>query len=158
MVSLMRRSRAVVPLAVVSILALAGCGSSDSGGSASTPIAAPSSVSSAPSSSAGEPKSSTSGDTTAAPREESGVEAILIRLADGKVTPNGEKMNVAKGTRVTLQITSDHDDTIHVHGFDVEKEVKAGEPATLTFTADQVGSFEVESHEPAKVILILNVR
>lgn len=161
-------------VAALAIAVSAGCGQSggaDAGGSptATAPTSsAPASAASSPATPGGSDASpSGSGsatgsgsttDTTQAPRDQSGVEPILITLTDGKVTPNGEKMNVAKGTRITLQITSDHDDAVHVHGFDVEQEVKAGEPATLTFIADQVGSFEVESHHPAKVILILNVR
>jgi len=83
---------------------------------------------------------------------------VQVRLADGKVTPNGEKMDLKVGDVLTLVINSDHDDEVHVHGIDVEIEVTAGQEVTRTVTLDQAGSFEVESHEPQKVILVLNVR
>lgn len=85
---------------------------------------------------------------------------IDITIADGKVTPNAEKINVAQGTTVTLNVTSDQDDEIHAHtgGDGYELEVTAGEPATGSFVASDVGSFEIESHHLEKVIAILNVR
>jgi hypothetical protein len=85
---------------------------------------------------------------------------IDITIADGQVTPNAEKINVAKGTRVTLSVTSDIDDDIHAHtgGDGYELKVEAGKPTTGSFVASDPGSFEVESHHLEKVIVILNVR
>ena len=86
---------------------------------------------------------------------------VDITIADGKVTPNGEKVDVAVGQEVELNVTSDADDEIHAHTDDAagyELEVKAGEPATGRFTVASAGSFEVESHHLEKIIVILNVR
>jgi hypothetical protein len=85
---------------------------------------------------------------------------IDITIANGKVSPNAEKIDVAQGTTVTLNVTSDADDEIHAHtaGDGYELEVKAGEPATGSFVAADTGSFEIESHHLEKVIAILNVR
>lgn len=85
---------------------------------------------------------------------------IDITIADGTVTPNAERIDVARGTTVTLHVTSDADDEIHAHtaGDGYELEVRAGQPATGSFVASDVGSFEVESHHLDKVIAILNVR
>jgi heme/copper-type cytochrome/quinol oxidase subunit 2 len=78
----------------------------------------------------------------------------------GKVTPNGQKINVRVGQQVTLEVTSDRDDQIHAHigGDGYELEVKAGVPTTGSFTLSSAGSFEVESHKLEKVIVILNAR
>lgn len=83
---------------------------------------------------------------------------VEITLSGDSVTPNGEKLDVAVGDVLALTITSDHDDEIHIHGIDIEIPVTAGETVTEEVTLEQTGSFEVESHHPAKVILILNVR
>jgi len=83
---------------------------------------------------------------------------IEVTLAGGKVTPNGAKINARVGESITFRITSDHDDEVHVHGIDVEIAVRAGQTVERTITLEQAGSFEVESHHPAKVIVILNVR
>lgn len=86
---------------------------------------------------------------------------VDITIADGQVTPNGRKIDVAVGQRIVLQVTSDHDDEIHAHtdtadGYELP--VTAGAPTTGTFTVSSPGSFEVESHHLEKTIVILNVR
>jgi hypothetical protein len=85
---------------------------------------------------------------------------IDIRIANGKVDPNGKKIDPSVGQEVILQVTSDMDDEIHAHtgGAGYELEVKAEEPTTGTFTVPGLGSFEVESHHLEKIIVILNVR
>lgn len=82
---------------------------------------------------------------------------VAIRLTDGAASPSGEKVSVAQGQQVTLTITSDRRDEIHVHGYDVEIPVQPGKHVERSFTADQTGSFEVESHEPEFLIVVLNV-
>ena len=43
-------------------------------------------------------------------------------------------------------MSSDAHDVIHLHGYDTEKDIEAGKPATFKFTADIEGIFEIESH------------
>ena len=109
---------------------------------------------STPASSAGSSSASTS------PSASGQALTIDITIADGKITPNAEKLDVAQGTTITLNVTSDQDDEIHAHtaGDGYELEVKAGQPATGSFVAADTGSFEIESHHLNKVIAILNVR
>ncbi len=57
-----------------------------------------------------------------------------------------------------LQVTSDVDDEVHVHGFDVEKPLDAGQTTTIELTADQQGVFEVETHESELLLVQLEVR
>jgi hypothetical protein len=61
---------------------------------------------------------------------------------------------------VILNVTSDTDDEIHAHigGEGCELPVQAGKPAKGSFTLDNAGSFEVESHLLEKIIVILNAR
>ena len=83
---------------------------------------------------------------------------VSITLADGKAEPNGERIELAKGQQLVLTITSDRDDEVHVHGFDVDIPVKAGETVTRELVVDRVGRFEVESHDPVLTILVLQVQ
>lgn len=84
---------------------------------------------------------------------------IDITLSGSTTTPSGKKINVSKGQQVMLTVNSDHDDQVHVHGgYGVELPVTSGKAASTSFVADQVGSFEVESHHPHKIIAILNIR
>ena len=85
---------------------------------------------------------------------------VDITIAGGNVTPNGEKVDIAVGQPVVLNVTSDTHDEIHAHtgGDGFALEVQPGTPATGTFTLTSAGSFEVESHHLEKVIVILNAR
>jgi len=74
-----------------------------------------------------------------------GGQAVTIDLA---VT--GDKIQPAdpaekQGDRVTMTITADRKEEIHLHGYDIAFEVPGpGGRATHTFTADKSGSFEME--------------
>ena len=145
--------------ATATVALLSGCTSSPS------VDAAPSSSTSAPSTSASAPGSSASSSPTASSPSTSApaaaaVVTLDIAIKDHQVSPNGEKVNVAKGQTVKMTVTSDSDDEIHAHtgGEGFELEVKAGKPATGEFVASQAGSFEVESHHLEKIIVILVVR
>jgi hypothetical protein len=85
---------------------------------------------------------------------------ININISDGKTVPSGEKINVRVGQEVILNVSSDTDDEIHAHigGDGYELPVRAGEPAKGSFTLSEPGSFEVESHDLGKIIVILNAR
>ncbi len=85
---------------------------------------------------------------------------IDITIADGKVDPNGRKVDVPLDATVVLNVTSDIDDEIHAHlgNDDFTLNVPADRAKTGRFVADAPGSFEVESHELGKTIVILNVR
>lgn len=94
------------------------------------------------------------------PAEDPQALTIAITIRDGEVEPNGETLEAAAGQRVMLMVTSDIDDSIHAHtsGNGYELEVSAGETARGTFVAGDPGSYEIESHELEKTIVILNVR
>lgn len=141
-----RRLAAVAPLLALLAAAATACAPGTSGDPAPTAPA-----SSAPASTA--PAASGSASAPA------GARVIAIRLlADGSVEPNGERIEVAVGEPITLEVTSERDDEVHVHGIDEEIDVDAGETESETVTFDTPGSYEVESHEPARIILIVNVR
>jgi hypothetical protein len=64
---------------------------------------------------------------------------------------------VELGETVTLVITSDAADELHVHGYDLTAAVAADRPTTLTFTVDTPGVFEVELHDAGTALLSLQV-
>jgi plastocyanin len=72
---------------------------------------------------------------------------VDIVFKDGKVTPQGKRVKVKVGEPVTLNITSDADEEIHVHSDpEHEYEVSAGEPVTEEFTIETPGQVAVEAH------------
>lgn len=82
---------------------------------------------------------------------------IAVVIADGKVSPNAENVRVKEGQTVQVTITSDVDESIHVHGYDQTAEASPGKPGAVTFTADVKGVFEIETHESAKLVAKLIV-
>jgi heme/copper-type cytochrome/quinol oxidase subunit 2 len=131
-------------VAVAGLLILSGCAS---GSTAERPTTS----SSAPASTSSQPPSSPTSDA---------IERTVVNVAvkDGKVSPKTHRVKVAKGTQVRLMVTSDVDDEVHVHGYEIEKEVLAGQTVTIDFTADQTGVFEVESHESNLQLIQLEVK
>ena len=59
---------------------------------------------------------------------------------------------------VTIRVTSDVTDEIHVHGYDKTVPVAAGATAELNFVANIPGVFEVELERARKLLFTLEVR
>ncbi|NRQ34248.1 hypothetical protein HII36_20675, partial [Nonomuraea sp. NN258] len=83
---------------------------------------------------------------------------VAVRISGGQVTPPPGRVEVGRGDRVRLEVTGDRADTVHVHGFDLERPLTPGTPAVIEFTADKSGLFEVETHDSGLVLTQLVVR
>jgi hypothetical protein len=66
--------------------------------------------------------------------------------------------SVAQGRNVVITVTSDVADEVHVHGYDLSADVAPGAPATIRFTADAPGRFEIELENSGVQIAELEVR
>jgi hypothetical protein len=66
--------------------------------------------------------------------------------------------SVARGRIVVITVTSDVADHVHVHGYDLMADVAPGAPATMRFTADAPGRFEIELEDSGVQIAELEVR
>jgi plastocyanin len=75
-----------------------------------------------------------------------------------KVSPAPATVDLAVGETLTLVVTSDHADELHVHGFEVEAALEAGRPTSVTLTGKAPGVYEVETHDPALRLLKIAVR
>ena len=131
-------------------LALTGCTSAPATSATPSPAASTSA------------DASPSASPTSTPTETSAADTVTIdiTIADGQVSPNGEKINVELGQTIVLNVTSDEADAIHAHteGDGYELEVPAGKKVTGKFAINGPGSYEVESHHLEKTIVILNAR
>ena len=58
---------------------------------------------------------------------------------------------VPLGSVVTLVVSSEVDGLLHVHGYEHEIELVAGETVQKSFTASISGGFELETHDPDAV-------
>jgi heme/copper-type cytochrome/quinol oxidase subunit 2 len=79
-------------------------------------------------------------------------------VTGGRTSGDTGRVPVAAGTSVTLVITSDVADEVHVHGYDLTADLVPGQPAELSIDATIPGVFEVELHEAGTVLLSLQVR
>lgn len=79
-----------------------------------------------------------------------------VRISGRGMEPS--EINVTEGDRVVLRVTADTPHEIHLHGYDIEREVAPGEPARLSFQADLTGQFTIEDHETEDELGTLVVR
>jgi hypothetical protein len=87
-----------------------------------------------------------------------GDQRIEVEVAGGEVSGDTGRVPVPEGAHVTLTVTSDVADEVHVHGYDLESELEPGAPAEMSFDATIPGVFEVELHESGTVLLTLQVQ
>ena len=85
--------------------------------------------------------------TTEEPAEPVEPSVTRINVKDGVIDGDVKSIEVAKGDTVRIVVTSNVDDEIHLHGYDIEKEAGPGKPARFKFKATLEGAFELESHE-----------
>lgn len=107
---------------------------------------------------AGTPPGADHSHAPAASQDAQADHTVTLAVRDGRVTPAPGRTEVKRGERVVLRVTSDRADTLHVHGYDKELALPAGQEATLVLTADRTGLFEVETHESHLVLTQLLVR
>ncbi len=81
---------------------------------------------------------------------------IPIRIEGARPVGGIVRAKVKQGQTVTLQVTSDTEDEVHLHGYDLHTDVKNGR-ATLTFKARIAGRFEAELEQHGVQILDLEV-
>ena len=81
--------------------------------------------------------------------------SMEVEISDGAMIPG--EISVGQGDRVTLNLTADRPVELHVHGYDLEKEVEPGEATRVYFRADQTGRFPVEDHETEAELGVLVV-
>lgn len=112
-------------------LALASCGGDD-GESAGTTETVETTT-----------ETTTTVTTTTEPEVE---DPSVVRMVVVNGAPEGGivRKSVGKGDRVVLVVTSDVADEVHLHGYDISRDVEAGGTVRIAFRAKLPGRFEVE--------------
>ena len=82
--------------------------------------------------------------TTETTQPSSGPTEIRIAVVNGAPKGGIVREKVEKGDRVVLIVRSDVTDHVHLHGYDIMRDVAPGKPARLPFKATIPGRFEVE--------------
>lgn len=109
-------------------------------------------------------KSSSSNATPSAPSEaapspeEPTAPTVGVRIADERVTPNAEQVDVSVGETLVFEIVSDRPGELHVHS-KPEQFVEFGEGRTRAeISITTPGSVKVEEHDTSAVVAIVEVR
>ena len=72
---------------------------------------------------------------------------VTVAHAD---TMQPSELPVHQNDMVTINITSDTDGEVHLHGYDIAFDNIAGKVTTQTFKADKTGTFEIEWESTSK--------
>ncbi|MDT7624734.1 MAG: hypothetical protein QOF99_5635 [Pseudonocardiales bacterium] len=83
---------------------------------------------------------------------------VEVHYAKGAVQGGVSRVPVRLGSPVTLVVTSDVADEVHLHGYDRKVDVPAGGTASIDFVADQAGVFEAELESRGTQLVQLEVR
>jgi hypothetical protein len=83
---------------------------------------------------------------------------VRIRVVNGAPKGGIVRETVDQGDRVVLVVTSDVSDHIHLHGYDLMRDVAAGGTARLRFRATVPGRFEVELEDRGVPIADITVQ
>jgi hypothetical protein len=83
---------------------------------------------------------------------------VQIRVVGGKPAGGVRKLKVDKGERVRFVVRSDVTDEVHVHGYDISRDVPAGGSVKFNFPARIDGSFEIELESRQEQIAELEVQ
>ncbi len=82
---------------------------------------------------------------------------VITIDADGKVARGVQKLEVSKGGDIRFTVDSAVADEVHLHGYDVPKEVEAGGSVSFDVPATIEGVFEAELEQRHEQILELTV-
>jgi hypothetical protein len=72
---------------------------------------------------------------------------VRVTLKNGLPEGGPVRVTVARNRHVVLAVTSDVADEVHLHGYNLMRDVAPGQPATITFRATIVGTVEAELEE-----------
>ena len=131
-------------------IALAGCG----GDSTNDAVTTTETTATAPTTTA---DTTTTTETTQTPPA-SEAKVIMVNVVKGVPQGGIQRPSVKKGDKVVLVVRTDSGEAVHLHGYNIEKEVVPGKAVRLPFTANIAGRFEVELHPTDALLAVIEVQ
>jgi hypothetical protein len=132
----------------VAIVALVACGAGDD---------EPTVAGQPPSTTVPSGPATTQAGVTTAPSTTAGT-VLAVTVRGGSVVEGASRQRATLNQPVTIRVTSDVAEEVHVHGYDKRVDVAAGRTAEVTFVANIPGVFEVEFERSHKLLFTLEVR
>ena len=96
--------------------------------------------------------------TATEPAPPPGPTELRVRVVGGVPQGGIARATVDRGDRVALIVTSDVADHVHVHGYDLVRDLEPGERARMVFGARLPGRFVIELEDRHAQIAELTVR
>lgn len=136
-----RRARAGVALAVMALLLAVACGGDDDSPPAASDGTVPTTVA-----------------RSSAPPATPARTVLAVTVRGGSVVEGGSRQRATLNEAVTIRVTSDVADEVHVHGYEKKFTVAAGQTGEVTFNANIPGVFEIEFERSHKQLFTMEVR
>jgi hypothetical protein len=97
--------------------------------------------------------------TTAAAPATAPEPAVAVEVRGGKPVGGVKTITLRKGDRAAIVVTSpDTTEEVHLHGYDIKRELKAGGSVRFSFTANLEGIFVMELEGSGTQIAKIEVR
>jgi FtsP/CotA-like multicopper oxidase with cupredoxin domain len=128
-------------IAIVAVVLLAG------GGDDSDEASTTSATATATATAAGDGDATATATPTATPKPK----PPLLKAGREKA------LNAQQGDTVTFRVVNDEAEEVHIHGYDIKKELEPGKTETVSFKADIPGIFEIELEGSGTLLAQLKV-
>jgi hypothetical protein len=81
-----------------------------------------------------------------------------LRIENDRLNGDLKVIRVRRGDAVEINWSANRRTVLHLHGYDIETTVEAGEPQAMAFTAHATGRFPIEIHGRShRVVIYLEV-
>jgi hypothetical protein len=87
-----------------------------------------------------------------------GPKTFRIALRGHNPVGGRKTIKITKGDRALLVVTSDGSDTVHLHGWNIERKITPAKPGRYAFRAKNEGAYELESHTTEQKIATIQVQ
>jgi cytoskeletal protein RodZ len=99
-----------------------------------------------------------SGSETGTTEDQPSPTVQTVNVVNGQPQGGVKRLEASKGDTVRFKVQSDVADEIHVHGYDLMKDVEKGGSVSFSFTANIEGRFEIELEDAGTQIAELEVK
>ena len=134
-----------------SVVALVGCGGNDGTDAVTTTET----VATAPTDTT-TTETAPAETTRAAPAAQA--QLVTIRVVGGQPQGGIQRPTIDQGEKVVLVVRSDSGEAVHLHGYNLEKDIAPGKPIRLPVTANIAVRFELELHPSDTLLGVMEVK
>jgi hypothetical protein len=147
------RARAGAALAIIALVVSVSCGGDDDSPTVASDTPA---STAAPTTAGGSTATTVAPATSVAPTTTAGT-VLSVTFRGGSVE-GASRQRATLNQPVTVRVTSDVTDHVHVHGYDKFADVAPGKVGEVTFVANVPGVFEVELERSRRLLFTMEVR